>query len=483
MNVQKKPVASPLTIFYSYAHEDEALRLRLEKHLSTMSQQGIIVEYHDRKILPGTDWKQALDQQLATASVILLLISPDFLASNYHWGVEMQRAMERHKEGSARVIPILLRPADYEGTPIADLQPLPHNAKPVTLWKNQDEAFLDIAQGIRAVLKDLGASPHFSIYSPSPPRVSRGPLLGKYDVHTARVNTVAWSPDGQFIASGGGDATVQIWNASTQHHILTYRAHASGFPPHFTNIVRWSPDGIRIASVGNSATVHVWNYANGQKIAAYDGHSHILPNIYQIAWSPDGQRIASMNIQSSVFDEALHIWNASNGRISLKVGFDSSPLQILSVAGSVTWSPDGTRIAGSWGQTVQICHSITGHRILTYSDHSNRISRVAWSPDGQFIASSEARRIQIWNPITCTTHLSYIAHTQNIRDIAWSPNGKYIASASEDKTVHVWDPTTGIQHMVYRGHIDCVTAIAWSPDSTRIASAGNDKTVHIWQVA
>jgi TIR domain len=147
---------SPLIeLFYSYAHSDERLRKRLETHLSALRQQGVITEWHDRKIVAGTDWKQSIDTHLTTATIILLLISPDFLASDYCYGVEMQRALARHAAGDACVIPVILRPIDWQGTPFAHLQCVPTDAKPVTTWTNRDEAFRDVATAIRVAIERL----------------------------------------------------------------------------------------------------------------------------------------------------------------------------------------------------------------------------------------------------------------------------------------------------------------------------------------
>jgi hypothetical protein len=131
---EQKHVQESASIFYSYAHEDEKLRKRLETHLSLLRQQGLITEWHDRRIDAGADWKQVIDTHLMNASIILLLISPDFLASDYCYGVEMQQALECHQRNEARVIPILLRPTDWEDAPFAHLQYLPHNRRPVTKW-------------------------------------------------------------------------------------------------------------------------------------------------------------------------------------------------------------------------------------------------------------------------------------------------------------------------------------------------------------
>jgi len=145
------PPRRPAQLFYSYAHEDEALRDQLEKHLSILHRQQVISGWHDRAIAAGTEWERQINEHLETAHIILLLISADFIASDYCWGKEVQRAMERHDSGAARVIPILLRDVDWTGAPFGKLQALPQDAKPVTSWPNQDEAFANVARGIRQV--------------------------------------------------------------------------------------------------------------------------------------------------------------------------------------------------------------------------------------------------------------------------------------------------------------------------------------------
>lgn len=146
---------TPVELFYAYAHEDEALRATLEKHLSLLHRQGVISEWSDRNITAGTDWTQAIDEHLEQASIILLLISADFLASDYCYGVEMKRALERDRAHEARVIPILLRAVDWHDAPFAHLQALPTGARPITSWANQDEAFTDVAAGIRIVVQEF----------------------------------------------------------------------------------------------------------------------------------------------------------------------------------------------------------------------------------------------------------------------------------------------------------------------------------------
>jgi tetratricopeptide (TPR) repeat protein len=148
-----------IEIFYSYAHKDERLRNELDKHLFNMKKQGLITSWYDRDISAGTEWEHEIDMRLNSAQIILLLISPDFLASEYCYSIEMTRALERHETGEARVIPILMQPVDWQGAPFKKLQVLPKSAKPVTRWKNRAEAFLDITKGIREAVKDLAKPP------------------------------------------------------------------------------------------------------------------------------------------------------------------------------------------------------------------------------------------------------------------------------------------------------------------------------------
>jgi len=147
--------STPLDVFISYSHRDEKLRETLGLHLASLQRQGVIKSWHDRKISAGTEWRQAIDENLNSAEIILLLISENFIASDYCYDLEMERAIARHDAGEARVIPIILKPVDWSGAPFGKLQALPKNAKPVTTWSNRGEAFLNIAEGIRQAAMEM----------------------------------------------------------------------------------------------------------------------------------------------------------------------------------------------------------------------------------------------------------------------------------------------------------------------------------------
>jgi CheY-like chemotaxis protein len=164
--------AAPVTLFYSYAHEDEPLRDELQGHLMILERRGVIRSWHDRAIVPGHDWSREIDEHLRRADLVLLLVSKDFIASDYIMGTELAVAMQRQQSGEATVVPILLRPVDLQPEDAADmpfvnlLQPqgLPRDLKPVTTWPTRDEAWTNVASGLRATVNAIRAR------RPAPPK-------------------------------------------------------------------------------------------------------------------------------------------------------------------------------------------------------------------------------------------------------------------------------------------------------------------------
>lgn len=145
----------PIEVFYSYAAQDEILRQELEKHLGILKRKKLISTWHCRMIYPGMDQMQEVHAHLNTAHIILLLVSSDFIASDYCYEIEVNRAMERHMLGEACIIPVLLRPVVWDGAPFSKLQPLPIGGNPVTTWANRDSAFYDITIGIQVAAKNM----------------------------------------------------------------------------------------------------------------------------------------------------------------------------------------------------------------------------------------------------------------------------------------------------------------------------------------
>ncbi len=143
------------SVFISYSHRDRELCQELETHLSNLKRQNVITSWYDGDISPGTEWESQIIEHLNTDQILLLLISADFLASDFCYSIEMTQAIARHNSNQARVLPIILRPTDWKGAPFDKLKVLPTDGKAVTRWPTHDEAFENIVQGLRQAIDDL----------------------------------------------------------------------------------------------------------------------------------------------------------------------------------------------------------------------------------------------------------------------------------------------------------------------------------------
>ena len=156
------------TLFFSYSHKDEALRDQLQTQLAMLRRQGVIDMWHDRRITAGENLDDVISVHIENDDIILLLISPDFLASDYCYEKEMTRAMERHEAGQAVVIPVILRPCGWHEAPFGKLMATPTDGRPVTKWPDRDEAFLDVTRAIRAAVQKLAPTETRSLPTAQP---------------------------------------------------------------------------------------------------------------------------------------------------------------------------------------------------------------------------------------------------------------------------------------------------------------------------
>lgn len=499
-------VFPPVGVFCSYAHEDELWRKRLETHMSLLIRQHLISFWHPRLIAPGTDWSNAIDAHLERASIILLLISSNFLASDYCYGVEMQRAIARHNAGEAKVIPILVRPVDWGSAPFARLKILPESKKPLSSWKKQEEALAEITASIRRMIQDwhagrrpssvypplsstgthfstVGATSSSSLYWSGEPLVTvKAPInlpvsesltkkkpdllasiaaVGRIEV--SRRTLLVFTAGAMIAAFTAGDLVGHLQTpAPASNQPLIYRGHFD-----VVNTVAWSPDGLQIASGSADRTVQIWNVNDGSEVYIYTKHSD---RVEALAWSPDGKRIASGSV-----DKTVQVWNAGNGNNSFTYRGHSDKVT------AVAWSPDGKLIAsGSADKTVQIWDAENGNTIFIYQNHTDRVKTVAWSPDGKRIASgSDDKTVQVWDAENGGHSILSRKHSDKVTAVAWSLDGKQVASSSADRTVQVWDVYEG-DMVPYPGHTGAVNTIAWSPNGKLIASGSDDKTMQVW---
>jgi WD40 repeat protein/serine/threonine protein kinase len=266
-----------------------------------------------------------------------------------------------------------------------------------------------------------------------------------------------------------GDADLRGWEwhyvrSLCSREVATLRGHSSDI-----RAVAWSPDGQRLATASKDYTLKVWDAVNVQELATLRGHKQV---ICSVSWSPDGRRLASAS-----WDKTLRVWDVATGS-AVKIPASDELLQC------VTWSPDGKRLASCGDDgLVKVWDAMTGAELLQLEGHQDLVWEVAWSPNGQRLASVSNYLhpdIRIWDVVTGKqVHEQLNAHGFSILSVAWSPDGKRLATASMDQLVKVWD-TDSWESLSLKGHKGNVQSVSWSPDGSMLASGGIDGVIILW---
>ena len=151
----EQPESQPIEILFSYTHTDEKLRDQLENHLAALKRKKRIICWHDRCIRAGLAWKLQINKHLDTADIIVFLISPDFLNSDYCNNVEVKHALQRSERGEVCIVPVILRRSDWKEEALAEFQALPRDARPVVEWPDIDVALYNVAKGLKAIIVEM----------------------------------------------------------------------------------------------------------------------------------------------------------------------------------------------------------------------------------------------------------------------------------------------------------------------------------------
>ena len=282
----------------------------------------------------------------------------------------------------------------------------------------------------------------------------------------SRFNSVAWSPDGNYVAAASDDTCIYIWNTTTYKREHLLEGHQAS-----VQSVAWSPDSRCLASGADDTTVRVWEAGSGRALRTLAGHQRLVRSV---AWSPDGQLLATGST-----DKTVRVWEASSGQALRTLAGHQHSVQ------SVAWSPDGRCLASdSADKTVRIWEASSGRVLHTLQGRQHWIQNVAWSCDNRFLASASSNTtVQVWEASSGRPLRTLKGHQDLVLSVAWSPNNRFLASGSADKTVRIWEASSGQALRTLKGHEHSVWSVAWSLNNRLLASASHDKTVRIWEAS
>jgi WD40 repeat protein len=284
--------------------------------------------------------------------------------------------------------------------------------------------------------------------------------------HKGAVRSSAFSPDGQYIITGGGDNTVRLWETHTGREIRVFEGHSDA-----VTSVAFSPDGSFVVSGSEDRTLRLWDVTNGREVKRFQGHE---ASVNSVAYYPDGKHIISGGN-----DKTLRIWEVSTGEEIRRLKGHDEPVNSVSV------SLDGKYLlSASWDGTLRLWDAGKQKGLKVFKAHESCINAAAFSPDGKLVVSgSDDNALRLWRPSKSRAIKTFEGHKYSVTSVAFSPDGTYVVSGSHDNTVRLWEVFTGKEVRVFRGHTEPVRSVDFSPDGRFVLSSSNDKSLLLWEIS
>ena len=296
----------------------------------------------------------------------------------------------------------------------------------------------------------------------------KGVRFGEFPLlhESNKVRSCAYSHDGKLFAVGRFSGDITMYTTSNWERALTLKGHTS-----WVQSIAFSPKGDQVASCSLDKTARLWNVESGTCTLVLSNQEH---DVYCIAYSPQGDHLAFASAYGTV-----RIWDSVTGdRLQTLSGHGGAVL-------CVAYSPKGNQIAsGSFDKTVRLWDNETRVCTRILSGHSDIIWGVAYSLQGDQLASSSMdKTIRLWDLETGTCRYALTGHSNTVFGVAFSPRGDQVSSSSQDGTVRLWDVETGLCRHTMTGHGDTIFSVVYSPNGDQVASASADQTVRLWDVS
>jgi WD40 repeat protein len=456
-------------VFISYAREDSP---RVDQLQRTLQDAGIPVWRDTDDLWPGEDWRAKIRQAITDNALVFIVCfsRASLTRGKSYQNEELTLAIEQlrlRRPDDLWLIPVRFDECDIPDRDIGGGRTLTYLQRADLFGERSEDG---AARLVAATLQILGRHSDGEAPNTSPGPSQPGFAVTITAGHTKGINSVAFSPDGVLLASGGQDSKIRLWDVDTGHSIGKRLGQLS-----IVDSVAFSPDGTTLASGGEDGLVRLFDVGTGQKTRTLAVRPAIprLVYIWAVAFSPDGTTLASAG------GRRIRLWDVEAGRLTAVFSGHR--------ANSVTFSPEGTLLAsGGQDKTIRLWDVETGRNIATLTGHTAAVKSVAFGPDGAILASGGDSTIRIWEVGTGRNILTFIGATGNrlfhsVRSVSFNPNGTLLASCGNDNVL-LWDVQTGRNIATLTGHTAAVQSVAFSPKGSLLASGSWDKTIRLWKV-